>query len=165
MRNDFYESSCTLGFDLLRNENQMNTLSDFFKSYTQNHQNERFKTFNASYQSSCLEELTSRDVGLNEFMAVNEKEITFESDLEFDTSCSESDDGSFEESEHENEDETDAILNYFRYKSFMNDVAAESDPDLYKGSQIKYKHFVVMFAKVCAFLQIYGRGKDVLVLF
>jgi hypothetical protein len=35
----------------------------------------------------------------------------------------------------------------------MDDVAAESDPQLYKGSQIKYKHFVAMFAKVCAFLK------------
>jgi len=42
----------------------------------------------------------------------------------------------------------DAILNYFRYKSFMGDVSAENDPELYKGSQIKYKHFVAMFAKV-----------------
>ena len=130
LRNVNYENSCTLGFDLLRNENQMSTEADFFKSYTQNHQNERFKTFNSCYQSSCLEELTLRDSRLKEFMAVNEKEITFESDPEFDTSCSESDDGSFEESEHENEDETDAILNYFRYKSFMDDVASETDPEL-----------------------------------
>ncbi len=75
MKNDFlrnvnFDNSCTLGFDLLRNENQMITQSEFFKSYTQNHQNERFKTFNDCYQSSYQEQLTARDARLNEFMDV-----------------------------------------------------------------------------------------------
>ena len=44
LRNVNYENSCTLGFDLLRNENQMGTEADFFKSYTQNHQNVTYNT-------------------------------------------------------------------------------------------------------------------------
>jgi hypothetical protein len=46
----------------------------------------------------------------------------------------------------------------------MEKVNADADPDLYPNSQIKYKHFVSMVARVFEYLKISKRAKNLLVL-